>query len=188
LAVAAGLSACSSDFCSQLQTLDWSQTVGGCADAGSLPAQSTCESKLASCNSGDQNGLSGYVNCLKNLPVCQTSAQGTWDKALKNCNSLLQQLSSGCGFYLPGGSSSVSGNPAPGDGGCFENDDCPAVSCPCADVDGGSNPFQLCVGGACDKKCPEISCCDDLAQEPTGSECAGPCVCASQVCNAGSCQ
>ncbi len=182
--------ACTSNFCSQLQTLDWSQKMGPCADAGALPAASSCEQKLGSCNSTDQSGLNGYANCLQNLPACTTAQQTEWDQAFLRCGTLLQQLSSSCAFELPGGHSVVSGTPPPtySDGGCAENDDCVAVQCPCADVDGGTNPFQLCDNGKCVPTCPEISCCDDLAQEPTGSVCAGPCVCASTVCNAGVCE
>jgi hypothetical protein len=190
LASAAPVAACSPDFCSQLQTLDWSQKVGSCADAGGLPAASSCEQQLASCDSTDRSGLNGYANCLQNLPACTAAQQAEWDHAFLSCGTLLQQLSSSCPFELPGGHSVVSGTPPPtySDGGCAENDDCVAVTCSCADVDGGTNPFQLCVNGKCDPTCPEVSCCDDLAQEPTGSFCAGPCVCASQVCNAGACE
>jgi hypothetical protein len=168
--------------------VDWSQKIGGCPDAGSLPAQSSCEQQLASCNSTDRNSLTGYASCLQNLPVCQTAQQGAWAQAFKSCRTLLEQLSPDCPFELPGGTSSVSGNTPVGDGGCLENDDCPPVSCACADLDGGVNPFQLCDNGHCDKTCPEISCCNDLAQEPTGSVCSGPCTCGSMVCNAGSCE
>ena len=189
LALLATVGSCTPDFCSQLQSLDWSQTLGSCSDAGGLPSPGSCAQELASCNSADQSALNGYESCLQRLPVCPASQQASWDQAFLSCGTLLQQLSTGCPFVLPGGRQSISGNP-PGysDGGCAENTDCAPVNCPCADEDAGTNPFQACVDGGCDQTCPEVSCCDDLAQEPTGSVCNGPCLCASMACNAGICE
>lgn len=143
LAALAGLAtaaSCSSDFCSRLQALDWSQKLSGCADAGALPAAAACEAQLGSCNSTDKSGLDGYASCLANLPACQTGQQAQWDQAFLKCGSLLQQLGTACPFELPGGRSVVTGNPPPGDGGCQQNDDCTAIPAPAWTSTGASTP------------------------------------------------
>ncbi|HUB07173.1 MAG TPA: hypothetical protein VMB50_09230 [Myxococcales bacterium] len=186
IGLAAAAAACSSDVCSQLQSLNWGAIQGSCADAGAPPSGSgSCEASLSACSSADQSTLGGYLSCLQRLPACTASNAADWAQADVQCQKLRQTLSSTCPFYLTGGTSRVGGG-GPGDGGCTLDDQCIPVQCPCVDVDGGSSTFQQCRNGGCNPTCPAVFCCEGLDLS-TGAQCNSPCDCSSSVCAAGSC-